>query len=375
MTNVYYRGDTLFLYAKFKDEQNKPISVVNPMVRIISEKDGEVVPLLDWQELFPLGTNEYFLNFTIPDEADYSSYEIIYVGEYDNKVARVVEDFHVIPRSTNQQQAVKLYGLVHQSRLGYPLIGVSVKISSSDNSQIISETSTKEDGKWEAYLYPGEYKFDFVKFGFSTETVVAQIGLEHNEIQFNNITLEPENMLNNGNGIYSVSDKYVTKEGIPLNGLQIKAFSVFDPSSPIAEDFTNDDGEYQIFLDPGMYLLKVFGNSLLEDFEQTFRLKISEDGETSFENLSENVGVPVEESNVDRGTGSVIVTDEVRDATGNPIVDVQVSVYLKSNLNTMIAQDYTGPGGKWEVYLNPGDYVFEFYHPEFHEFSENRAIR
>ena len=78
---------------------------------------------------------------------------------------------------------------------------------------------------------------------------------------------------------------------------------------------------------------------------------------------------------IDQGQGSITVEDHINDAQGNPIVDVQVCVYRKNDINTLIAQDYTDPAGRWRVYLDQGDYIFEYYHPEFHEFQENRIIR
>lgn len=374
MSKFYHREENLFLYVRFKDEQNKPISVVNPMVRIIYEKNGEIVPLLDWQDLVPFTSNEYCLNYILPSDAPYTIYEIEYTGEYDGKIARVVEDFHIIPRSESYDNAVKIYGFIHQARVGYPLIGTTVRVSLPDESKIVAESFTKEDGRWELYLYPGKYKFTFEKYGFLKEEIFAEISLEHNEIQFDNVILESEESLKKGNGVYLVTDKYITREGVPLIGLNVKAYNVFDLTSIVGEDTTNHDGEWQLFLDPGVYLLKVSGNSLMEDFEQTFRLKVNDNGEFSFEDLTENVGIPMDDLSVGRGDGSITVTDVVKDHEGNPIVDVQVCVYFKHDLNTLIAQDYTDPSGEWEVYLNPGTYVFEFYHPEFHEYSEERTI-
>lgn len=374
MSNLYYRGDSVFLYVQFKDESGKPINVVNPQVRILHEKNGEIIDDLEWFELVQLSQNEYFANYTLDHTADYATYEVIYTAEYGDKVARVVEDFHVIPHSDSYDDVIKIYGYINHQRLSNPLSNVTVTISLTDDSEIVSRTFTKDNGYWESFLYPGEYKFEFSKFGFITQEIVAQIGLEHNEIQFNNIALEAENAINNGNGVYLVTDKFITREGIPLNGLNIKAYDVFNPTVLLAEDNTDDDGEYRIFLDPGTYLMKINGLSLGENFEQVFRVKVEENGKSIFENLTSNVAVPTEIQEIGQGTGSKTISDNVLDINGNPIIDVQVSVFLKNNLNDMLAQDYTDPSGKWEVFLDPGSYVFEFYHPDFNFITEERVI-
>lgn len=381
MVNIYYRGQDLFLYVQFKDEEGKPLRVVNPMFTISYEKNGEQVYLFESEDLMCLDSmnGEYYNNVIIPNKADYSIYHIEYFANlYSDidKVAMAHETFHVISKSEKYANTVKIYGFIHQSRVGYPLIGASVEITSVDNSKMFFESHTDFEGIWEAFIYPGEYKFTFKKFGFIEEEIIAQIGSEHTELQFDNITLESESDAKRGRGIYNVSDKYVTREGVPLDNLNVKISSVFNINYPIAEDITNSDGEYQVFLDPGLYFAKVEGETVMGEFSQTFRLKVEDNGEFSFENLTNNVGLPVE-SFVGRGEdneNAKIVEDFVKDANGNPVVDVQLCVYSKNNLNTMVAQDYTDSTGRWIVWLEPGNYQFEFYHPEFHEFTEERTI-
>ncbi|MNV49603.1 hypothetical protein D3C71_1415640 [compost metagenome] len=53
---------------------------------------------------------------------------------------------------------------------------------------------------------------------------------------------------------------------------------------------------------------------------------------------------------------------------------MQVNVFLKNKPNDIIAQASTNPGGKWTVHLNPGNYNFEFYHPEFDVIVENKIV-
>lgn len=380
MSNLYYRGDTILLYVKFKDQDGNPATnVIDPVVRVVHEKGGKIINDLDWASLIRLSNSEYFYSLQISHDADYGFREVIYSGTIEGKTAQVVEDFHVIPNQTFGSNVVKIYGIVNQLRTGYPLIGANVKVSSADESEIYSETFTKEDGSWECFLYSGEYKFSFFKMGFEPQELIAQINDEQTEIRFNNVSLESESDKNKGKGVYTVSDKYQTKYGMPLNGLSVQAISLYNMlGGPVAEDVTNDDGEWSLFLDPGIYLLKIEGESMGEEYSYTFRLKVDDEGETQFENLSNNVAMASDEEFVGKGdsedVNTLIVTDYVKDSQGNPIIDVQVNIFSPSNPDKIIAQDYTNVEGKWEVYLHPGKYVFEFYHPEFAVFTEERTI-
>lgn len=372
---VYYRGDDIFLYVQFKDQQGQLIQPMNPVVSIYYyDTTGNRSVMLNQQPLLLSSQYEYFYLFTIPQDAVYSTYEVIYSGEYNGQTATVFEDFHVIPRSEGFDQAIKVYGYVHQARLGIPLIGAVIGVSTIDGSRVVAQAITNNDGYWEVYVYPDKYKFNFQRYGFNPETVTVQIGSELNEIQFDHISLVSQEQLSKGRGAYRVGDRYITKEGIPLNGLSVSVSNVFDLSTVVAQDVTNDSGEWEVFLDPGTYLLKVNGNSLADDFQQVFRLRVRDDGTYAFENVSNNVGIPSDYGSVGRGNGSITVQDTVRDPKGNPIVDVQVMVYDVNDLNVMIAQDYTDPNGTWTVYLNPGTYRFEYYHPDFNEFTEQRTI-
>lgn len=380
MSSVYHRGEDLFLYVVFKDEKDRVISnIIDPTVTIVYEKNNVEEVLISEQPLNVMSVSnaEYYFNYTLPDDADYSIYQIIYEGKYEDQIAKVIEEFHIIPNSENYDNAIKVYGFVHQN--DYPLIGVSVEVSNDIGSKIISKSYTREDGLWEVYLYPGEYNFTFSKFEFNEQTFRIQLGADYDEIQFDNVIMESEIDAKKGNGVFEISDKYTRKDGTPLNQLRVRAFSAFDLEKTYAECITNDNGEWKLFLDAGVYLLKIDGNSLAQDFDHVFRLKIDQNGKASFESLNQNIATPVIIMD-DVGPGdpdaveNIEVSDIVTDANGIPIIDVQLCVYDKNNHNKLIAQSYTDVSGRWVIYIKPGNYKFEFYHPEFNEFSEDRNI-
>ena len=79
------------------------------------------------------------------------------------------------------------------------------------------------------------------------------MGTEDNEVQFNNITLKSFKKKECGEGICCVSDTFTLKNGIPLNGLEVKVYDIENINEVYAKCVTNNDGEWKVFVDPGFY--------------------------------------------------------------------------------------------------------------------------
>ena len=59
------------------------------------------------------------------------------------------------------------------------------------------------------------------------------------------------------------------------------------------------------------------------------------------------------------------------------INEVQVNVFYKDDViceENIRAQDYTDSDGKYIFFLDPGTYVFEYYHPNFNVITELKHI-
>lgn len=379
MSNLYYRGDNIFLYTQFTDQAGNPCPASDVKVRILHDNNGTIMAYLNWKSMQQMSPTEYFYNYKIPNAANNGIYQIQYVGKVNGDNACVVEAFHVIARSDKYPNAIKIYGYIHDIRTTVALIDSKISIYDILTGQIIYQSISNLDGYWEAYLYPGEYRFSFIREGYNIMDIVAQIGDEHTEIQFNNVGLENELASNKGNGMYPVSDRYVNKRSIPLSNLSINIFHANNPGGdPIARDTTDKDGNWQCFLDPGTYLMKVDGKAQGSNFNKIFRIKVENDGKFTFENLSKNVATAVPQTNIVPSTGSASLSDVVQDRNGNPIVDVQVNVFHTGVVlddKNIIAQTYTDVHGKWELNLDPGTYVIEFYHPKFKAFTENKTVQ
>jgi hypothetical protein len=377
MANVYLRGDNIFLYVQFTNPSGETLTVDNPKVRILHDKGGTIYQDLAWTDMQQMSPDEYFYNFQIPFDSDLGQYQAIYVGDVNGNKSHVIETFYVITKSDVYENTIKLYGYINDIRTNMPLGDATVGIINSITNEYVFQSLSDDSGYWEAHVYPDSYKFTFSKDGFLPLEIQAQVGDEHHEVQFNNIGLESAQNSKKGNGIFEISDKYVTKYGTPLVGLNVKIFGAFNPTITVAEDSTNDDGEWKCYLDPGDYLVKIKGTAMGKDFNKTFRLKIDDNGQAKFEDLSKNIAVTAPVQYIDNGSGSVLVSDEVHDKNGFPLIDVQVNAF-KSGTSLddqyIVAQCYTDPEGKWELNLEPGVYVIEYYHPKFKTITETRTV-
>lgn len=377
MSKFYFRGDTIFLYTQFVDATGKPCQAEEPQVRILHDNDGDIYEDLPWTDMQVMSESEYYLNFNVPYISDLGQYQAIYSGKINGEEAYVIETFHIVSKSDKYEDTVKIYGNVHDIRTGITLSDSNIVVINSETGEKISQSLTNEEGYWEAYLYPGVYTFKFSKIDFKNMDINVEIGDEHNEIQFNNVGLESESASSKGNGIFQVGDKYVTKQGTPLNGLNISIAAIENPMITIAADQTNNEGQWNCYLDPGTYILKLVGKSLGTDFNRTFRVKVDDVGGYKFEDISKNTATVSKSTCHDNGTGSKTISDYVKDRHGNPIIDVLVNAFnegaqlLDSNI---IAQDYTDVQGKWTLNLEPGNYIIEFYHPDFKEFTEKKTV-
>ena len=360
MSKLYLKGETIFLYVKFLDNNNTSINIENPRVRILHTKNDNIYEDLPWSKLLPFSESEYYFNYIIPYDSDCGLYNVIYNGIINGNEASVIEEFHVINKSEVYSNAIKLYGYINSEINQVPLSNVNIEILNTNNMDYIQSCSM-DNGYWESYLYPGEYVFSFKKDGFNDVNVNVQIGDENNEIQFNNISMTSKIVKTNGNGICKVTDKYILKNGIPLDGLVITVYSIHNPTKIIATNITNNEGVWEVFLDPGYYLLKVNGKSMNQEFNKTFRLKINDNSAYDMENMDNNKAI-AQESILTEGNGSQVYRDSIVDKNGNPVIDVQVNI-LKNNIP--IAQAYTDALGKYEFFLEPGNYTVDIYHPLF----------
>lgn len=367
MSNLYYKGDIVFLYVKFSDINNKLIKADDVSVRILHDNLGSVYEDLPWTEMTKINDYEFSFNYKLPYDCDFGQYQIIYSGFDNDCEISCTDTFYVINESEKYENTIKLYGYISDIRTNSNLSDVTIKIINNNTGEFITQSISNEIGYWESYVYPDEYDFIFCKNGYEDMQIRAQIGDEHNEMQFNPIGLDKISNQQKGNGIYQIKDSYSNKYGLPLSNLNVKIYDIFDLESIVAETITDNNGEWDCFLNPGTYLMKVNGNAFSKEFDKSFSIKIDDVGNNVIKLLNKNI-VSYQNNKINRGNGSIKFSDCILDKNGNAIIDVKISAFRLGQNNdesNIIAQDYSDVSGKWELNLDPGNYTIEFYHPNF----------
>lgn len=370
MPNKYFKGEKVFLYTKFYDSDGLvPKNISNPKVRILHEQNNKIYQDMGWTKLENISGNEFFSKYDIPYNSDNGIYHIMYQAEIDGITIKNTEDFHVIEKSEIYTDAIKIYGNVNSSYDESNIPDVSIKIRSLDGFYY-TESYTFSNGYWETFLYPGEYEIEFTKEGYESLNTIFEIGTENNEIQFANITLQSFKKRECGEGICEVSNEFVLKNGIGLNGLLVECYNIEDIKNVCARAITNNDGKWKVFLDPGIYLMKVSGTSMNEIFERSFRIRIDNNCEFKIEDMNNNTTKP-KEKYMSNGDGPVDYEDKIVDALQNPISDVQVNIIAGSRI---IAECYTDSNGRYIFHLYHGRYMVQMYHPNYPELSERKSF-
>ena len=361
MSKRYFKGEKVLLYVKFfASNFNIETEISEPKVRILHENKGELYEDLEWSPLKKMGNGEYYAKYTIPYDADNGMYNIIYSGIINGEPSQTIEEFHVVEKSEFYPNAIRIYGYIDDSYSGKPVDSVNISISSNDG-MYYTESSTSFDGQWETFLYPGNYYITFKKDKFEILETSFELGTDSKEVQFNNITLQSKKRRLCGEGICEVSDNFVLKNGIPLDGLIVEAYDIDNIEKLCATCKTNNKGEWKIFLDPGFYILKVKGNSMDADFDKSFRLRIDDDCEYDLEDMESNKIKP-QVSYMSNGEGPIDYQDILTDKLGNPIADAQVNIIVG---NRIIAECYTDLTGRYIFHLYHGRYTVRIYHPNF----------
>lgn len=362
--NIYNLGEQIFLYAKFENDLNSITFFNEPTVKIIFIKNNETIEILNTK----METNDYisfYYNFKIPMDLDLGQYQIIYTGFSNEKENKIYESFYVVNNSSQMNNPIRLFGYIYDSKTHKYIEDVEINIINQNNNEIYY-TVNNLIGQWEAYVYPGEYKFIFKSTGYKTQEVIAKINDELQEIEFNNVLLEEKTNDILGNGIYEIHDQYIKKDGQPIEDLNINIYNVNNLNELIVNTKTDDDGKWRAYLDEGLYFLKVFN----DNYDKCFRLKVKNNGMFSFEDISNN---STNENSIyySNGNGLYKYIDYIYDKKNKPISNVQVNI-IKNN--DIIYQDYTNLEGKFEFNLDKGTYTLEFYHPSFKTIEQNIKV-
>ncbi len=403
----YYKGDNVILYVKFPDNINVA------KVKVFSNiNDNEIKQYLpnpedqsdsDWENMDKHIEGGYYKSYDIPYDCNIGKFNVIYLGlslnedltgdEFGdtndiiyniNDEIIITDSFYVNESSDygNKYNKIKIYGYIYNSQTNSTLSGCELKIYNMYDDKKIknNETTSNDIGYWESHLYPGKYRFEIKKDGFQLidSQFDVEIGDEFTEIQFNNIGLVPIGSTSLGKGIFPVGEKYINKYGMPLDGITIEIYDInqineVDLNKLYVKTKTNNKGEWECYLNPGTYLLKILSEKYsIDDF---IEIKVNNEGEFSFNQLSNERKIIIKNKKTN-GNGNCFIVDNVFDDAQKPIVGCKVVARIVNGDNTngeITAYDYTDNNGEWILLLDPGEYIIEYIHGDY--IYENKRLQ
>ena len=348
-----YKGDTKTLYYEFKKDDNI-VNVKNPKVRILHEYKDKVYEDLPWQTMEQFD-NGYIYNFDTNVCENYGKYVIVYQGEYNGEKLNSLDSFNIVPKNIDDNNTVYLYGYVNDINSNRIIKDVKVQIIDLENNNIVYQTTTDEDGKWEAKIFPSDYEFKFALDGYEARSIRAQIGDSKEEIQFNNIGIEKLSDVSLGNGLFKIEDEFTAKNKMGVSGINIVIYDTNDLEHPLIETKTNQKGKWKAFLDNGSYIMQI---QLPSGVKKKFQMNVYNDGSKSIEEIKIN-NTQITETKVDNGHGTEKLTDFILDAHGNGIKNAIVKAYkynIEKDMYELECQDTTTLEGQFELNLNHGKY-------------------
>lgn len=349
----FYKGDISTLYCEFKKD-DKVVQVKNPKVRVLHEYNDNVYEDLPWKPMESFDDG-YAYNFDTNVCENYGKYVIVFSGEYNEEQLNILDSFNIIARNTEDNNTIYLYGFVNDINSNRIIKDVKVKIVDLENNNIVYQTTTDEDGKWESKIFPSDYEFIFSLDGYEERTVRAQIGDENEEIQFNNIGLEKKSDASLGTGIFKIEDEFTSKNHMGISNISIFIFTMNDLKNPFIQTSTDDKGKWKVFLDNGNYIMKI---SLPSGVEKKFQLNVYNDGSKTIEEIKTK-STQIVNKVLDNGHGTEELTDYILDAHGNGIQNALVQAYkYNPTLDDyeLECQDNTTLEGQFNLNLNKGKY-------------------
>ena len=346
---MYNKGEQIPLYIEFKQD-NAIIFPETVRVRVLHEKDDNVYEDMSWKNMTPFGDGFiYHFDSNICDTL--GEHAAVYEGIYNGEKLHNIQTFDIsVPNESNLDSInnIKIYGIISELSSHKTLKDVNVKITNLIDGNVSAITTSDYSGRWETFIFPGEFEFEFSLDGFITKKMQVQIGDENNEVQFNNVSLENKNDISLGNGIFQINDEFTDKTGKGIEGIEINIYSLNDMNKLLVSVKTDFYGKWKAFLDEGGYILKI---KLPSGVEKLFRMNINHKGEKSIAELKQSDSVAIENKNTTIGNKSI--TDYVKDAHGNGLSNVSIKVYKNDQL---VGETFTGIDGEFTLNLDEGVY-------------------
>lgn len=170
--------------------------------------------------------------------------------------------------------SIKVYGIVKSNLDGTPQNNIRVRLYTQTDRMPVCEDFSNADGYWAVYVDSGNYYFEFAGQsdnvdGFVKQTQLVSVQASPSEQDYGEISLEPTT-IDQGSGSETVgwngsSWTYglsaITVLNNPEEGVRVRVWLETDPKDTdhlLAEDYTDKDGRYTLYLDPEIYILKLY---------------------------------------------------------------------------------------------------------------------
>ena len=267
----YNRGSTYILYINFTDPNGTPIdpSSVDASIHYVNETVN--YPVVEGLELNKLQTGLYYGKYKIPEDAKYGTYLSIVECEIEGIMSRGTETFVVgDPSGSVGGNLISVVGIL-QDDDNVPLDKADV--SATQGNEEVARTQSDNDGKWGLRLAPGEYNLHISRNGYLAR--MLEIVVPNNQSWYNLDIIELKTKtatIGQGDGSRKVTDKVFYNNEEPLVNVRVRAYLKDNPEEIVAQDYTDEEGRWVLYLDPGMYNIKFYKYGYQVPDPQTFEV-------------------------------------------------------------------------------------------------------
>ena len=348
----YMQGDAIVLSCMFSKD-GKTISPDKAYARILHESEGNIYEDISWTEMQK--HNDGFIYTFDSSELDFiGTYTVVYKTEYEGETLNIMDNFNLALYNVSSNEQCLVYGFVTDSdNQKHKMDSTSVYISDMLSGNMIYQTETDADGRWEAELSPGSYMFKFVSEGFGSKEVKAQISDLVPEMQFNTVNMKKHNLSETGS--IKIEDEFTDNTGLGIQGITVNIFGAEDVKNVICSAKTDIKGKWNVYLDPGNYVAEII---LPSGLKKMFRLTVYMDRTKKMTEIrSAETVTDVSASFRGQTNGTEHITEYVLDAHGNGIENASVKAYeynSESNDYVYVGETVTDISGQFELNLNKG---------------------
>lgn len=253
----YNRGDTYIAYSNFTDRKGTPIDPIDPQVSIFYVNDMVNYPVVEDLEMTRLEKGIYYAKYNISEDAKNGTYLTTVECLIDDILSRGSETFAVgEPGGGAGDNLIAVVGIIHYDD-HLPLD--RCEISATQGNKEVARTLSDPEGRWGLRLAPGEYILHINKEGFLARMIEIVVPTDQAWYNLDVIELKTKQLsIDQGEGTRKVTDTVEGQDSEPMKNVRVRAYDVDDPKTIVAQDYTDEDGRWILYLDPGRYKIDFY---------------------------------------------------------------------------------------------------------------------